>query len=117
MNKEQGSDCIERFKNPALSRVNGILTAYCCVCGEYIGNEYDTSYYSLIRRKYCKDHAKEYRDIQMAITRRTSKAKKQKTVREMQTSLDEAMKTLRMQQDYIKSLQREIDDLKRSNLK
>lgn len=104
---------IERFKNPALTRQNGVLTAYCCVCGEYIGNEYDTNFYALIRRKYCEKHAEEYHDIQMAIGRKAYKARKQKTVREMKSVLDETLKTIRLQQDYIQELQRELDDYKR----
>lgn len=109
----KGSGSIEHFKNPALSRENGVLTAYCCRCGKYIGNEYDTNFYALIRRKYCEEHAQEFHAIQMAISRKTYKAKKQKTVKEMQSVLDETIKTVRMQKEYILALQRELDDLKR----
>lgn len=102
-----------RYTNPALSRVDGVLTAHCCRCGKYIGNEYDTSFYALIRRKYCKEHAQEFHDIQMAIGRKTYKAKKKKTVKEIKSVLDETTKTVWMQRDYILALQRELDDLKR----
>lgn len=43
----------ENFKNPALCRENGVLTSYCCLCHQYIGNEFDSDYNSLIRREYC----------------------------------------------------------------
>ncbi len=51
----------EDFKNPALCRENGVLTSYCCLCRQYIGNEYDTDYNSLIRREYCKPCADKVR--------------------------------------------------------
>lgn len=41
------------FKNPALCRVNGVLYSYCCLCKTYIGNEYDTNWYKLIKQEYC----------------------------------------------------------------
>ena len=49
----------------------------------------------------------------MAIGRKAYKARKQKTVKEMKSVLDETLKTIRMQQDYIQELQRELDDYKR----
>lgn len=57
-----GYSCTEYgFKNPALCRENGVLTSYCCICHTYIGNEYDTNWYTLIKQEYCPACRKQIR--------------------------------------------------------
>lgn len=41
------------YNNPALCKINGVLTGYCVLCGQYLGNEHDTNWFSLIKREYC----------------------------------------------------------------
>ena len=101
------------FKNPALSYVDGVITGHFIMCGKYIGNEYDTSYYALIKRKYCETHAKESKDYQMKFIRRDYKSRQKKTVKVMKELCDQYRKEVYLQQDYIAQLKRELDDLKR----
>lgn len=102
------------FKNLALSRVDGVITAHCIMCGKYIGNEYDTNYYALIKRKYCETHAKESKEYQMKFARREYKQRQKKNVKVMKELCDLYRKEVYLQQDYIARLKRELDDLKRN---
>ena len=110
---QNGSGILDGFRNPALSRVNGIITGHCIICGQYIGNEYDSNYYSLIKRKYCQTHAKEYKDLKMIFIRRDYKARKKKTVKVMNDLCDQFRKEVSVQREIIAELQRELDDMKR----
>lgn len=113
MHLQKGRGYMKGFKNPALSRENDVLTGHCIICGKYIGNEYDTSFYALIRRKYCKEHADEAHDIKMAIGRKDYKARQTMTVRAAQSLCDQYRRQTVIQQEFIAELQRELDDLKR----
>lgn len=108
---------MEHFKNPALTRIDGVLTAYCCVCGEYIGNEYDTNYYKLIRAKYCEKHAQESDFVKAKIRRRDYNKNKNQNRKAEKKAAQELITQLRietrMQKEYIAELQRELDDYKR----
>ena len=108
---------MEHFKNPALTRMNGVLTAYCCVCGEYIGNEYDTNYYKLIRAKYCEKHAQESDFVKAKIRRRDYNNNKNQNRKAEKKAAYELINQLRietrMQKEYIAELQRELDDYRR----
>lgn len=108
---------MEHFKNPALTRNDGVLTAYCCVCGEYIGNEYDTNYYKLIRAKYCEKHAQESDFVKAKIRRRDYNNNKNQNRKAEKKAAYELINQLRietrMQKEYIVELQRELDDYKR----
>ena len=108
---------MDSFKNPALTRIDGVLTAYCCVCGEYIGNEYDTNYYKLIRAKYCERHAQESDFVKAKIRRRDyNNNKNQNRKVEMKAAhdlIDQYRIETRIQKEYIAELQRQLDDLKR----
>lgn len=110
---------MDNFKNPALRRVKGILTGYCVVCGEYIGNENDTDYFKLIRAKYCERHAQETDFVKAKIRRRDYNNKKNQIRKEERSAtqklIDQYRIETREQKQYISALQREIDDLKRSN--
>lgn len=108
---------METFKNPALSRENGVLTGHCVICGEYIGNEYDSDYYALIKRKYCKIHAEEYHIRAQQTGRRNYEAKRKRTKKAMRNLIEQYQKETQMQREYISELKRELDDLKRSNEK
>ena len=108
---------MEHFKNPALTRNDGVLTAYCCVCGEYIGNEYDRNYYKLIRAKYCEKHAQESDFVKAKIRRRDYNNNKNRNRKSEKQAAYELINQLRietrMQKEYIAELQRELDDYKR----
>lgn len=108
---------MEDFKNPALCRVKGILTGYCVVCGEYIGNENDTDYFKLIRAKYCKRHAQETDYIKAKIRRKDYNNKKNQNRKEERSAtqklIDQYRIETREQKRYIQSLQRLIDDYER----
>lgn len=105
---------INGYKNPALSLDDNILTGHCIVCGKYLGNEYDTNFYSLIRRKYCKEHAQEFDEITTAISRKNYKQKMKRTVKDMGKCIDRYKVIIYKQEEYIKALQRRLDDLERS---
>ncbi|MBP5362271.1 MAG: hypothetical protein J6Y71_04515 [Ruminococcus sp.] len=107
---------MEHFKNRALSRVDGVITGHCIMCGKYLGNEYDTNYYALIRRKYCEEHAEAVHSLSMQAGRRRYKDKQRKTVKAMRSLIDEYMYRARLLQEYNEELQRELDDLKRRRL-
>ena len=108
---------MEHFKNPALTRNDGVLTAYCCVCGEYIGNEYDTNYYKLIRAKYCEKHAQESDFVKAKIRRRdynNNKNQNRKAEKKAaQQLIDQYRIETRMQKEYIAELQRELVEYRR----
>ena len=104
---------MKTYKNPALSLVDGVLTGHCIYCGKYIGNEHDSNYYALIRRKYCKKHAQEFDEITTAISRENYKKKNKRTVKEMGKCIDRYKVIVNKQEEYIQSLQRKIDDLER----
>lgn len=42
-----------KYKNPALCKINGVLTSFCCICRTYIGDENDTNWFKLIKQEYC----------------------------------------------------------------
>lgn len=106
---------MKRYKNPALSLVDGVLTGHCICCGKYLGNEHDSNFYALIRRKYCKEHAQVYDEITTAIGRENYKQKNKRTVKEMGKCIDKFRVIVNKQDEYIQSLQRRINDLERSN--
>lgn len=109
---------MDNFKNPALSRIKGVLTGYCIICGEYIGNEHDTDYYKLIRAKYCKRHSEEMDFVKAKIRRKNYNNKKNQNRKEERAAalslIDQYRIETMKQKEYIQSLQRELDDLKRS---
>lgn len=83
------------------------------MCGKYIGNEYDSNYYALIKRKYCQQHAEESHALSMKLGRWKYKDKKKATVKAERSLLDEYIIRTRLLKEYNDELQRELDDLKR----
>ena len=103
-----------KYKNPALSRVDGVLTAHCCICGKRLGDEYTESFYKLIRQKYCPDCAAKVERENGVFRQGEFKKRRKRTFKEVRSILDVYRKDIEVQKQYISELQREIDDLKRS---
>lgn len=102
-----------KYKNPALSRVDGVLTAHCCICGKRLGDEYSESFYKLIRQKYCPDCAAKVEKENGVFRQGEFKKRRKRTFKEVRSILDVYRKDIEIQKQYISELQREIDDLKR----
>lgn len=109
------------FNNAALSRINGVLTGHCIECGKYLGNEHDTKFFSLIRKKYCNECAKKNKKEKFIDRKKRYKSKQKTTMKEMRRLLDIYKVSDRLQKEVIESLEREnkklkamIDDLERS---
>jgi hypothetical protein len=102
-----------KYKNPALSRVDGVLTAHCCICGKRLGDEYSESFYKLIRQKYCPDCAAKVEKENGVFRQGEFKKRRKRTYKEVRSILDVYRKDIEVQKQYISELQREIDDLKR----
>lgn len=103
-----------KYKNPALSRVDGVLTAHCCICGKRLGDEYSESFYKLIRQKYCPDCAAKVEKENGVFRQGEFKKRRKRTFKEVRSILDVYRKDIEVQKQYISELQRELDDLKRS---
>lgn len=103
-----------KYKNPALSRVDGVLTAHCCICGKRLGDEYTESFYKLIRQKYCPDCAAKVEKENGVFRQGEFKKRRKRTFKEVRSILDVYRKEIEIQKQYISELQRELDDLKRS---
>ena len=104
---------MKNYKNPALSDVNGVLTAHCIACGQYIGNEHDSNFYSLIRRKYCIKCAQVYDTISKEKGRKNYREKTKRTMKSMGACIDQYEKQARILKSYIAELERKLDDLER----
>lgn len=102
-----------KYKNPALSRVDGVLTAHCCICGKRLGDEYTESFYKLIRQKYCPDCAAKVEKENGVFRQGEFKKRRKRTFKEVRSILDVYRKDIEVQKQYISELQRELDDLKR----
>ncbi len=102
-----------KYKNPALSRVDGVLTAHCCICGKRLGDEYSESFYKLIRQKYCPDCAAKVEKENGVFRQGEFKKRRKRTFKEVRSILDVYRKDIEIQKQYISELQRELDDLKR----
>lgn len=102
-----------KYKNPALSRVDGVLTAHCCICGKRLGDEYTESFYKLIRQKYCPDCAAKVEKENGVFRQGKFKKRRKRTYKEVRSILDVYRKDIEVQKQYISELQRELDDLKR----
>lgn len=105
---------MKEFKNRALSYVDGVLTSHCILCGCYNGNEYDSNYFSLIRKKYCTKCLAEQQKKGLAFRKSEYKKNKKKKIKEFRSWIDEQRIVIQKQDDYIKALERKIDDLERS---
>ena len=103
-----------KYKNPALSHVDGVLTAHCCICGTRLGDEYSESFYKLIRQKYCPDCAAKVEKENGVFRQGEFKKRRKRTLKEVRSILDVYRKDIEVQKQYISELQRELDDLKRS---
>ena len=102
-----------KYRNAALSRVDGVLTGHCIGCGSYIGNEYDTSFYALIRRKYCDKCAHEFDKVTKEIGRKKYREKTKRTMKTMGACIDRYVIQTRLLEEHIADLQRQLDDQKR----
>lgn len=102
-----------KYKNPALSRVDGVLTAHCCICGKRLGDEYTESFYKLIRQKYCPECAAKVEKENGVFRQGEFKKRRKRTFKEVRSILDVYRKDIEVQKQYISELQRELDDLKR----
>lgn len=106
---------MEKFKNAALSRENGIIVSHCIQCGERIGDEYTMNFYALIRQKYCTKCSAEREKIGLAFRKGEYKKRKKKTMKEYRSLMDIYVKEIQVQKEYIAMLENKIDDLERSN--
>lgn len=102
-----------RYKNPALSRVDGVLTAHCCICGKRLGDEYTESFYKLIRQKYCPDCAAKVEKENGVYRQDKFKQNRRKSMKEMRSFLDVYRRDIQIQKEYIAELERKLDDQKR----
>jgi hypothetical protein len=97
---------LAEYNNPALGIVDGVLTSHCVVCGRYNGNECDTDWFTLIRRKYCP---------------KCGKAVTQKLAAERQRIRRANIKRLRresaLKDDVIKALREQITLVREENAK
>lgn len=102
-----------KYKNPALSREDGILTAHCCICGTRLGDEYSESFYKLIRQKYCDKCAEKVEKENGVFRQGEFRKKRKRTYKEMRSILDEYRRDIQIQKEYIAELERKLDDQKR----
>ena len=105
-----------KYKNPALSRVDGVLTAHCCICGKRLGDEFTESFYKLIRQKYCPKCAEKVEKDNGVFRQGNYKRNRKKTYKEMRSWMDDYRKVVEFQKQYISELERQLDDLKRRGL-
>ena len=103
------------YKNPALSRENGILTAHCCICNTRLGDEFTESFYKLIRQKYCTKCAAKVEKENGVFRQGEFRKRRKRTFKEVRSILDVYRKDIEVQKQYIQALQRELDDMKRRN--
>ena len=104
------------YKNPALSRIDKVLTGHCIACGKYIGNEYDTNFYALIRRKYCPECAQIFDTVSKEKGRMTYRQKTKRTMKSMSACIDQYAIQTRLLKEQIAELKRQLDDVKRGNM-
>lgn len=102
-----------KYKNPALSRVDGVLTAHCCICGKRLGDEFTESFYKLIRQKYCPKCAAQVEKENGVFRQGEFKKRRKRTYKEVRSWMDDYRKIVEMQKQYISTLQRQIDDMER----
>ncbi len=103
---------MSKFKNPALQYVDGVLTGHCIMCAKYIGNEYDTSYYALIKRRYCPECA-EISNREKARFRAANNRHNHATVKaEWQRLVDEYRVETQLQRQIIAELRDELERIK-----
>ena len=102
-----------KYKNPALSRVDGVLTAHCCICGKRLGDEYSESFYKLIRQKYCPDCAAKVEKENGVFRQGEFRKKRKRTFKEVRSMLDVYRRDIEIQKQYISELERKLDDQKR----
>lgn len=105
-----------KYKNPALSRVDGVLTAHCCICGKRLGDEYSESFYKLIRQKYCPDCAAKVEKENGVFRQGEFRKKRKRTFKEVRSMLDVYRRDIEMQKQYISELERKLDDIQRRNV-
>lgn len=104
---------MEKYKNPALSRVDGVLTAHCCICNAWLGDEYTESFFKLIRQKYCPKCAAKIEKENGVFRQGEFRKRRKKTYKEVRDMLDVYRRDIEMQKQYISELERKYDDLKR----
>lgn len=102
----------ESFSNPALCKENGIIVAHCTICGRYIGDENDTPFFSLIRRKYCCECAAEREKENSFFRQKKFKERRKKTNREFRALADEFRKENELLRDQIYELKKQLVELK-----
>ena len=102
-----------KYKNPALSRVDGVLTAHCCICGKRLGDEYSESFYKLIRQKYCPDCAAKVEKENGVFRQGEFRKKRKRTFKEVRSMHDVYRRDIEIQKQYISELERKLDDQKR----
>ena len=105
-----------KYKNPALSRADGVLTAHCCICGKRLGDEYSESFYKLIRQKYCPDCAAKVEKENGVFRQGEFRKKRKRTFKEVRSMLDVYRRDIEMQKQYISELERKLDDIQRRNV-
>lgn len=105
-----------KYKNPALSRVDGVLTAHCCICQARLGDEYSESFYKLIRQKYCPKCAARVEKENGVYRQDKFKQNRRKSMKEMRSFLDVYRRDIQIQKEYIAELERKLDDQKRGNV-
>lgn len=105
------------YKNPALCKVNGVLTGYCCICRTYIGNEHDTSWYKLIKQEYCPACRKQIQ-LEQGAERQQKFRKNHREERKLQNQQNQLLKEEnRLLRQIVNTLRDDLDQLKCCQLK
>lgn len=101
------------YKNPALYRIDGVLTSSCVKCGTFIDDEYTTKdWFSFIRQEYCPSCREEVRREQnRSRQKRYRRSKKQlKKDYEQQTNL--LKQENRLLREAVMALRDDVEQLK-----
>ncbi len=105
------------YKNPALRKINGVLTGYCCICQTYIGNEHDTNWYRLIKQEYCPACRKQIQ-LEQGAERQQKFRKNHREERKLQNQQNQLLKEEnRLLRQIVNTLRDDLDQLKCCQLK
>lgn len=101
------------YKNPALYRIDGVLTSSCVKCGKHIDDEYTTKeWYKFIRQEYCENCREEIRREQnrsRQLRYRRSKRQLKKDYEQQTNLLKQENRLLR---EAVMALRDDVEQLK-----
>ena len=105
------------YKNPALYRIDGVLTSSCVKCGKLIDDEYTTKdWYKFIRQEYCENCREEIRREQnrsRQLRYRRSKRQLKKDYEQQTNLLKQENRLLR---EVVMALRDDVEQLKTERL-